>query len=158
MSHKEFAELICVPSGTKVALPLHAGSGLRNLLRHVCAAPSSTTKRLVTLMCCMHSYKACAHLIHASTLALCCPGASAATSNAHPLAWLAPRTPPGAAPGTWYRVAEPRRAFAARLLARLLAAGPDALDAAALPAVCGALMRVEAAPVPPDGADEVILS
>ena len=87
----------------------------------------------------------------------CSPGASASTADDHPLAWLAPQTPPGAAPRAWYRVAEPRRAFVARLLAQLLAAGPDMLDAAVLPAVCGALMRVEAAPVPMDGANEVML-
>ena len=70
----------------------------------------------------------------------------------HPLAWLSPRSPPAAIPEAWYRASEPRRAFAARLLAQLLAAGSDALRPDVLPAICGALMRVEAAHVPNDSA------
>ena len=70
----------------------------------------------------------------------------------HLLAWLAPRSPPTAMPEAWYRVSELRRAFAARLLAQLLSAGRDALCPGALPAICGALMRVEAAHVADDGA------
>ena len=66
------------------------------------------------------------------------------------ISWLAPQ-PPARAVAAWYQASTERRAFVARLLAQLLDAAPELMPPALLPAVCAALMRVEAAPVAAPG-------